>query len=368
MKMNRREALKVAGSIALAGAAGSAFAKVKPLKVLILGGTGFIGPHFVRVLGEGGHTVTLFNRGKRDPEAKQGVEQLIGDRNGNLKSLEGRDWDVVIDNSCYTPKQVQDSTDLLRAHSKHYIFISSVSAYADYKSHDIKEDYKLAELPAGVDPNVFKIDYYGALKVLAEKVAQRSYGRNATIIRPSYIAGPGDFTDRFTYWPFRVAQGGEMLVPGTPNDPFQFIDARDLADFVRVCVEKSVGGVYNLCNPIRSVTLGSLLETSKKVTGANPRFTWASKKFLEDNAIIGEKAEGDYLPIWTPADGDDAGIALCDPGRAVKKGLKFRPLEMTVRETLEWQKGRPAEKQKLRAGLAPEKEAELLAKLGSAKG
>jgi 2'-hydroxyisoflavone reductase len=363
MKMNRREALKAVGSAALAAAVGSANAKAKPLKVLILGGTGFIGPHFVRVLGEGGHTVTLFNRGKRDPEAKQGVEQLLGDRNGDLKSLEGRDWDVVIDNSGYTPKQVKASTELLRPHAKQYIFISSVSAYADYKSHDIDEDYKLAELPAGVDPGVFKIDYYGALKVLAERVTQETFGKSATIIRPSYIAGPGDFTDRFTYWPFRVGQGGEMLVPGTPTDPFQFIDARDLADFVRVCVEKHVPGVYNLCNPLRSVTMGSLLDTSRKVTGADPKFTWAPRKFLEDNAIIGEKAAGDYLPIWTPADGDDAGIALCNPGRAVKKGLRFRPLEVTVRETLEWQKSRPAEKQKLRAGLTPEMEAELLAKL-----
>lgn len=362
MIVTRRDAIKL-GTAALALSSSAGHAKSKPLRVLILGGTGFIGPHFVRVLGEGGHTVTLFNRGKRDPEAKQGVEQLIGDRNGDLKSLEGRDWDVVIDNSGYTPKQVKASAELLKPRAKQYIFISSVSAYADYKSHDINEDYKLAELPAGVDPGVFKIDYYGALKVLAEREAQAAFGKNTTIIRPSYIAGPGDFTDRFTYWPFRVAQGGEMLVPGTANDPFQFIDARDLADFVRVCVEKHVPGVYNLCNPIRSVTMGSLLETSKKVTSADPKFTWATKKFLEDNAIIGEKAEADYLPIWTPADGDDAGIALCNPGRAVKKGLRFRPLEATVRETLEWQKSRPPEKQKLRAGLTPEKEAELLAKL-----
>jgi 2'-hydroxyisoflavone reductase len=357
MNMNRRDWLKVSGGAAAAAMfCTQAFAKAKPLKVLILGGTGFIGPHFVEVLGKAGHKVTLFNRGKRDPEAKPGVEQLLGDRNGDVKSLEGRSWDVVIDNSGYTPKQVKLTADLLKPVVKQYVLISSVAVYGDFKGRNIDESYRLAELPAGEDPGVYKGEFYGALKVLAERVVEETYGKAATIIRPSYIAGPGDVTDRFTYWPFRVSKGGEMLAPGKPADPFQYIDVRDLADFVRTCVEKKVGGPYNLCVPPGFVTIGSLLETSKK-------FTWASKEFLEANEIIGEKAKGNFVPIWLPGESEDAGILSCASARAEKKGLRYRTLETTVRETLEWQKGRPEEKQKLRAGLTMEKEAELLAKL-----
>jgi 2'-hydroxyisoflavone reductase len=360
--MNRRELLKVSGSAALAAMIGPAGAKAKPLRVLILGGTGFIGPHFVEVLGAAGHKISLFNRGKRDPSVKPGIEQLLGDRNGDVKSLEGRDWDVVIDNSGYTPKQVKLTADLLKGHVGQYVFISSVAVYGDFKARNIDESYKLAELPAGEDPGVYKGEFYGALKVLAEKVAEETYGKNATIIRPSYIAGPGDVTDRFTYWPFRVSKGGEMLAPNKPTDPFQYIDVRDLADFIRTCVEKRVGGQYNLCTPPGFVTIGSLLDTSKRVTGADTKFTWASARFLEDNEIIGEKATGNFMPIWLAEDNEDAGILSCASKRAEKKGLRFRTLETTVRETLAWQKSRPEDKQKLRAGLSMEKEAELLAK------
>jgi 2'-hydroxyisoflavone reductase len=363
MQINRRDWLKLSGAAAAASLIGSqSQARSRPLKVLILGGTGFIGPHFVRVLGDAGHTISLFNRGKRDPEVKPGVEQLLGDRNGQIDALKGREWDVVIDNSGYTPKQVRATAELLKGHVKRYIFISSVAVYADFKKAGIDEDYPLAVLK-GTDMDTVTGESYGALKVLCEKVVTEVFGKNATHIRPSYIAGPGDHTDRFTYWPFRVSKGGEMLAPGGPGDPFQFIDVRDLAEFMRVCTEKNVSGAYNLCNAQGSVTMGSLLETSKKVTGANPTFTWASKEFLEQHEIIGEKAKGNYLPIWQPASGEDAGICLCSNARAVKKGLRNRSLEQTIQDTLEWQKGRPEDKQKLRAGLTPEMEAELLAKL-----
>jgi 2'-hydroxyisoflavone reductase len=157
-----------------------------------------------------------------------------------------------------------------------------------------------------------------------------------------------------------------MLAPGTPSDPFQYIDVRDLADFIRVCVEKQVGGKYNLCGPQGAVTMGSLLEESKRITQANTTFVWASADFLTAQEIIGEKAQGNYLPIWAPPQGEEAGLLLVSPARAVKKGLKFRSLETTIRDTLEWQKKRPEDKQNLRAGLAADKEAELLAKLRAA--
>jgi 2'-hydroxyisoflavone reductase len=358
MSMNRRNALKFAGAALLAGNLG--YAKAKSLRVLMLGGTGFIGPHFVHALSEGGHKVTLFNRGKRDPDAKHGVEQLLGDRNNDLKSLEGRDWDVVIDNSGYTPNQVKLSTDLLKAHAKHYIFISSIAVYDDFQNPPILESHKLAAI-GDMPTDKLAGDNYGALKVLCEDVVEKAYGKRANIIRPTYIAGPGDFSDRFTYWPFRVAQGGEMIAPGTPDDPIQFIDVRDLADFVRVCVEKGVAGKFNLTTAPRWATMGKLLDTSKRVTGADTKFTWASPEFLTQHKAIEPAmwASGE-IPIWAPPTGQSVGHGLVSSAAAEKKGLKFRPLEVTIRETLEWQKTRPAEKQKLRSGLSPEREAELL--------
>jgi len=362
MPISRREALQLAAA-SLAAAATPVIAKQKPLRVLILGGTGFIGPHFVRVLTDAGHRISLFNRGKRDPSVHPGIEQLLGDRNGPVDSLKGKDWDVVIDNSGYKPKQVRLSGETLKGHVDHYLFISSISVYADFKTPGMDEDAKLATIE---DPATETVDdkTYGGLKVLCEQAVQEMYGKHSTIIRPTYIAGPGDHTDRFTYWPWRVAKGGEMLAPGTPGDPFQFVDVRDLADFVKLCVEKRIAGVYNTCNTPRSVTMGSLLDTSKKVTGANTTVTWATPRFLIDNAVYGEKADGNYLPIWAPTEGEEAGSQLVSNARAVKKGMKFRTLETTIADTLAWANARPPEKnEKLRAGLSPEKEKELLAKL-----
>jgi len=362
MQFNRRDALKIVGSVTLATLVDPALAKPKTLKVLILGGTGFIGPHFVDALTAGGHKITLFNRGKRDPEVKPGIEQLLGDRNGQIDALKGRDWDVVIDNSGYTPSQVKATAELLKDHVKSYIFISSIAVYADFAKAGVDEDYKLAELK---DPTteVVNGETYGGLKVLCERVVETTYGKRATIIRPTYIAGPGDHTDRFTYWPVRVSKGGQMLAPGTPSDPFQYIDVRDLAGFIRTCVEKNVNGKFNLCGPQGAVTMGSLLDEAKRITNADTTFLWATPEFLEANEIIGEKAKGNFMPIWQPPKGDQAGLLLVSPARAVKKGLKFRSLETTIRDTLEWQKTRPADKQALKAGLTMEREAELLASL-----
>lgn len=359
MTLNRRDACKLAGFSWLAGAL-PAYAKAKALRVLILGGTGFIGPHFVTALSAGGHRVTLFNRGKRDPEAKQGVEQLLGDRNGDLKSLEGRDWDVVIDNSGYTPSQVTLSTGLLRKHAPHYLFISSIAVYEDFRSAPIDESHKLAAIGA-MPIDKLTDDNYGALKVLCEEVVTQAYGKHANIIRPTYICGPGDFSDRFTYWPFRVAQGGEMLAPGTPDDPIQFIDVRDLADFVRHCAEQHITGRYNLTTPPRWATMGKLLDASRRVTGADTKFNWASAEFLaQHKATEPGMWASQEIPIWAPPSGESLGHGLVASARAEKRGLRFRPLETTIRDTLEWQKTRPAAKQKLRSGLSAEREAELL--------
>ena len=359
--MNRREATALAGATVLSVLAGhTARAAAAPARVLILGGTGFIGPHFVAALTARGHSVTVFNRGRDPAKVPAGVVQLIGDRNGQLESLKGHDWDVVIDNSGYTPRQVRLTAELLRGHIRHYIFISSISAYADFAVAGIDENYKLAKL---ADPTVEEVSggNYGGLKALCEQVIEKTYPGHSTIIRPTFIAGPGDPTDRFTYWPVRVARGGDMLAPGTPDDPMQFIDVRDLADFLGLCVEKQLQGRYNTCNPPRAVTIGSLLETSRRVAHADTRFVWASQKFLKAQKLIGSDVlDGGALPIWIAPGSEDAGAVLISPARAVSHGLRFRPLEQTVRDTLEWQKQRPAAQQTLKDGLSAQREAELL--------
>ncbi len=365
-RMNRRDLSKLAAGAALATLLDNPIrAASKPSRVLILGGTGFIGPHFVDALAGHGHSVTLFNRGRRSPQARAGVEQLIGDRTGQVDALKGRDWDAVIDDSGYTPRQVKLTADLLQGHVQQYIFISSISAYADLTPPNIDENYKLAQLK---DPTVEVVngETYGGLKVLCEQVVEQTYAARSAVIRPTFIVGPGDTTDRFTYWPTRVARGGEMLAPGSPRDPIQFIDARDLADFIRLCVERRLSGRYNLCNPPRAVTMGMLLDTSKRIAHADTKIVWASAKFLEAQKVIGPDIENNDIPIWADPAGDDAGAALVSCARAVAKGLRFRALDQTVRDTLEWQNQRPADKQTLRAGLTAERESELLKKLHEA--
>lgn len=358
--INRREVMMMAGAATLL--AGQSFAADKPakkLKVLVLGGTGISGPHLVRELTTRGHQVSLFNRGKRNPGLFPNVETLIGDRNGPLDVLEGRDWDVVVDNSGYFPRQVQASAQLLEDHARHYIYVSSISAYADLTPPGIDENYNLAELK---EPDATEItnDNYGGLKAACERIVEQTFGEHQAVIRPSYIVGPGDSSDRFTYWPVRVARGGEVLAPGTARDPIQFIDARDMAEFMRMCVERGISGRYNLCNPPGAVTMGDLLETSKRVSKSNATFVWASDAFLEQNKAL----ESGEIPIWAAPSGKEAGAALVSSVRAVAQGLRFRDLETTVKDTLAWHEQRPAEqKAKLRAGLTAEREAELLKKL-----
>ena len=365
--MNRRDLIKLTAAALSMQATHNAFA-AKTLRVLILGGTGFIGPHFVEVLNAHGHTLTLFNRGKRNASLFPNIETLIGDRNGGLDALRGRDWDVVIDNSGYVPRHVRLSAELLKDRVQRYIFVSSISAYASLAKPGISEDDPTATLP---DPSVEQVtgETYGGLKALCEQAVEQTFGERATILRPTYIVGPGDHTDRFTYWPVRTARGGEMLAPGTPQDPIQFIDVRDLAEFTRTCVEANVGGRFNVCNKPRSVSMGKLLEVSQRIAKSDTQLRWADAAFLESNKLL----ESGEIPIWAPTEGENAGAALVSPARAVQKGLRFRELSNTVADTLAWHRTRPAEQQaKLKAGLTPEREAELLAKLktetkGSAK-
>jgi 2'-hydroxyisoflavone reductase len=354
--MKRREVLQMlAATTTVPLFAQRVNAAGKPLRVLILGGTGFIGPHTIAALGRGGHQVTLFNNDKESAKKFPEVESLFGDRDGKIEVLNGRNWDVVIDNSGYVPRLVKLTADALKDRVGHYIFISSISAYADLTKPGIDEEYPLATLK---DSSVEKItdETYGPLKAACENVVRAAYGSRYTVIRPTYIVGPGDPTDRFTYWPVRASQGGEMLAPGTSGDPAQFIDVRDLAEFIAACAEHRYVGNFNLCNPPRSVSMGQLLDSSRKISGADTKVVWVDEKFID-----AQQFKGNEIPIWSPTQGEYAGAALVESARAEAKGLKFRPLDVTVSDTLAWNATRtPERREKLRAGLTMDQERALL--------
>lgn len=334
-----------------------------PKKILVLGGTGFLGPAVVNAARARGHTLTLFNRGKTRPDLFPDVEKLHGDRDPKkgegIKALEGRKWDAVIDDTGYFPRMVRASAELLAPNVKQYVFISSISAYANDKTPHEDETAPTAKL---ADPNVETMgkdfEFYGGLKRACEEVVEKTFPGHATIVRPGYIVGPEDRSDRFTYWPVRYDRGGEMLAPGTPADPIQIIDVRDLAEWLVLLVEGGRPGVFNAVGPGRPWTMGGVLEACKAATGKDTQLTWVPTDFL---AKHGEKGDGS-IPIWMPPSGDTAGAHLRSNARAVKAGLKFRDPAVTVKDTLEWYKTLPEERRsKPRAGLPPEREAELLA-------
>jgi len=252
--------------------AAAAAAPPKPLRILVLGGTGFIGPHMVRRARERGHTITLFNRGRSNDDLFPDLETLIGDRDGKLDALKGRQWDAVIDTSGYIPRHVRDSANLLKDAARHYLFISTISVYADFNQPGITEDYPGGTMP---DPTVEQItgETYGPLKVLAEQAVREAFPTGSIIVRPGYIVGPGDSTDRWTYWPVRVARGGEVLAPGQPSDPMSFIDARDLAAFTVHLIEQGNTGTFNAVGPAKPMPTGEVLDRLKAVTNSNATLT-----------------------------------------------------------------------------------------------
>lgn len=334
------------------------------LDLLILGGTGFTGPFQVRYALERGHRVTLFNRGKRaSPEWPGEVEQLLGDRDtGDLAALEGRKWDVCIDNPTSLPFWVRDAGRALRGNIGHYLFISTISVYADPSRPGITEDAPLAayrgkdamaETMASLRADIEHL--YGPLKALSEAEAHRQFGDRVTIVRPGYIVGPRDETDRFTYWPHRVAQGGEMLVPGDGKDPVQVIDGRDLAEWMIRLAESGTTGTFNAVGPKDTLSMDGMLDICREATGGEPAYTHVDAGFLEQHEAS--------LPIWVPrGDGPFAGFGQVDNARAVAAGLTYRPLATTVRELMAWFRQQPPERQaQLRAGISREREAELLA-------
>ncbi len=336
----------------------------RPLRFLVLGGTGFIGPHQVRYALARGHKLTLFNRGRTNPGLFPAVEQLEGDRNGKLEALKGREWDVVIDNPATLPRWVRDTAQLLKDHARQYVFISTVSVYADTSKPGMDETGAVAVTN---DPDPAKVTggNYGALKALAEEEAEKAFPGRATIIRPGLIVGPGDTSDRFTYWPVRIDAGGEVLAPGDPADPVQFIDARDLGEWCIRMVEQGDPGVYNALGPRAPLSIAEMLYGIRAITTADVRFTWVDEAFLTAHNV---SAWSD-MPVWVPGHGESAGFSRLSNHRSVARGLTFRPLADTAAATLADYHERANAKSgsKLLAGLTRERETDVLAAWHAAK-
>ena len=327
------------------------------LRILILGGTGFIGPHMVREALRRDHTVTLFNRGRTNNELFPDVELLVGDRNDGLDSLRGHSWDAVIDNSGYVPRHVDDSARLLKGAVSHYLYVSTISVYESFGVANTEES-PLAKI---ADETMEEVtgESYGPLKALCEqRVADVYADENHTILRPTYICGAGDKTDRFTYWPTRAAEGGEMLWPGQPQDKIQIIDVQDFANFTVDCLERKTAGIFNTVTTAGTYSIGDLHDDCNAISNVPSTSVWVDQDFLrQQNAL-----EGRSIPIWSTTDGEYSKIAFVNGEKAAAAGLQNRPMRETARNTLAWWKTLPEERRARRsAGLSASREADLLA-------
>ncbi|HLX28294.1 MAG TPA: NAD-dependent epimerase/dehydratase family protein [Casimicrobiaceae bacterium] len=338
----------------------------KSLEILILGGTGLTGPHQVRYALARGHKVTVFNRGRRNDRLPAGVTELIGDRNlHRLDALKDKEWDVVIDNPTTLPFWVKDVGEILKNKTKQYVFISTISVYDTSKPQPLVNvssplfEYTKGD-PLAVTPQEFVKDIgglYGAMKTASEREAKKWFGDRTTIIRPTLIVGPGDESFRFTYWPYRIAKGGEILAPGDGQDLVQIIDCRDLAEWTIRMVENGTTGTFNAAGPASPMTMAEQLYGIRAAFDGNRdvRFTWVPADFLEAQKVT---VWGD-MPTWIPrSDPESAGMNV-ENRRAVAAGLTFRPLAITAVDALEWFNATPADAQARMlksAGLSPERE------------
>jgi 2'-hydroxyisoflavone reductase len=319
------------------------------MKLLVLGGTKFLGRHAVDAALAGGHEVTIFTRGQTNPELYPEVEHLQGDRDGDLDALHGGTWDGVVDTSGYVPRIVRQAAELLRDRVGRYVFVSSISVYDDF-SAPVTEATPVAELEDRATEEI--MEHYGALKAACERVVAEVYGERSARVRAGLIVGPHDPTDRFTYWPRRIALGGEVLGPGDPDAPVQFIDARDLALWLVQLALEGPGGTFNATGPTRLLTFGQLLDRMREAIDSDAAVVWLDEQRVLDAGV----QAWTELPLWLPGS-DHAGMARADISRALAAGLTFRPVKETIVDTLAWDRNQPGD----RPTLAHDKEQEILA-------
>ncbi len=333
------------------------------MKLLILGGTLFLGRHLTEAALERGHTVTLFNRRQHNADLFPDVEKIRGDRDGELSALEGGRWDAAIDVHGRVPRIVRTSAALLAPAVGHYTFISTTSVYGDQSIPNMDENAPLATIadPTVEDPT--GPNYYGPLKVLCEQAVREALPGRALVIRPGLIVGPHDPTNRFTYWPRRIAQGGDLLAPDGPDHPARFIDARDLAAWTIQMIESGATGIYNARGPSETLTFGELLDTGKAITGSDARFVWVDEPFLLDAGVRPYME----MPLWIPNLPERAGFYSISSDKAIAAGLTFRPIAATIRDTLAWDATQPPDAPRP-CGLPPERERALLTAWAQSRG
>jgi nucleoside-diphosphate-sugar epimerase len=319
------------------------------MKLLVLGGTKFLGRHTVDAALADGHDVTIFTRGQTNPELFPDAEHVLGDRDGDLAALQTGSWDGVVDTSGFVPRIVRQSAELLRERVGRYVFVSSISVYDDF-SEPPTEAAPVAELE---DPAAEEVlEHYGALKAACERVVEEVYGDHSARVRAGLIVGPYDPTDRFTYWPRRIALGGEVLGPGDPDAPVQFIDARDLAAWLVKLALEGPGGTFNATGPAQQLNFRQLLEDMCETIGSDAEVVWVDG----ERVLEADVQPWSELPLWLPGE-DYAGMARADISRALAAGLTFRPVGETIADTLAWDRSEPGD----RPTLTREKEQEILA-------
>ncbi|MFC1661019.1 NAD-dependent epimerase/dehydratase family protein [Gemmatimonadota bacterium] len=332
----------------------------RSLRILILGGTAFLGPAQVEYALARGHTVTLFNRGQTNPHLFPGVEKLVGDRDEpNYDALLGREWDAVIDNSANVASWVVDAANLLKDSVGRYLFVSSISAHKDNSQVGMKEDgpvFSEEEYEEAMASGAGMGVTFGPNKAQAERETFKAFGDRGIVVRPGLIVGPLDRSDRFTYWPVRIDRGGEVLAPGDGSDWAQIIDVRDLSEFMVHLIEQEGSGTYNATGPEAPLTMAGMLYGIRAITSTPVSITWVDAEFLREHEVGGWME----MPVWVYPSPETRGFSAYDCSKAIADGLKFRPLADTARATLEWWKSKPEEERTLRTGLDPEKEARIL--------
>lgn len=365
MSFNRRDFIAATAAATSLGALpsilhGAATAAENKMKLLILGGTGFLGPHTVEYALARGHEVTLFNRGKTNNDLFPELETIIGNRDPEidqgLSGLENRHWDAVIDNSGYVPRITGASSSLLADNVEHYVFVSTICQYENWLEG---ENFRDESVGRGTleDPTTEDVStYYCELKAYCEIAVENAMPGRATQIRPGLIVGPRDSTDRFTYWPMRADRGGEMLAPGKPADLTQYIDVRDLAAFMVRCAEQRKADSFNLVR--EPMPFGDFLESCVRMTDSNTSLTWIPADFLAQHELESWR----QLQMWADSESPMSGSFTWSPAKAMKAGLTIRPIDETVADTVAWFKSLPAERQaNLRSGIDAETEAAVLA-------